>query len=56
MRAHVLGNGESWVHFKKVAESDFVVGCNKPNTDVDATVIVDLRFFLFLKLLFQLSL
>ena len=45
MRAHVLGNGESWVHFKKVAESDFVVGCNKPNTDVDATVIVDLRFF-----------
>lgn len=29
----------------KIDYSDFVIGCNKPNATVDATVIMDLRFF-----------
>jgi len=45
MRAHVIGNGFSWKFFKKIEESDFVLGCNNPNVKVDATVILDLRFF-----------
>lgn len=45
MRAHVIGNGPSWENFKKIEESDFVVGCNKPNIKVDACIIMDLRMF-----------
>lgn len=45
MRAHVIGNGPSWKNFKKIEESDFVMGCNKPNIKVDATIILDLRLF-----------
>lgn len=28
MRGHVIGNGPSWVNFKKIDSTDFVVGCN----------------------------
>ena len=26
--AHVVGNGPSWIDFKKIADTDFVIGCN----------------------------
>lgn len=45
MRAHVIGNGKSYIYFKKIEESDYVLGCNKPLLDVDATIIQDQRFF-----------
>lgn len=43
MRAHVVGNGPSWVDFKKIEESDFAVGCNISKADVDVTTISDIR-------------
>lgn len=43
MRAHVVGNGPSWVDFKKIKESDFAVGCNISKADVDVTTISDIR-------------
>jgi hypothetical protein len=26
--AHVVGNGPSWVDFKRLSDQDFVIGCN----------------------------
>ena len=43
-RAHMVGNGPSYVNFKKVDESDFVVGCNLPQVPTDLTFIHDIRF------------
>ena len=43
-RAHMVGNGPSYVDFKKVEESDFVVGCNLPQVPTDLTFIHDIRF------------
>jgi len=45
MRAHVVGNGASYIHFKRIEVTDFVLGCNYTYVDANATVIIDSRFF-----------
>lgn len=41
MKCAVLCNGPSRIHYKPSSSYDFVIGCNIPWTDVDATCIVD---------------
>ena len=45
MRAHVVGNGPSYVNFKRIQPTDFVIGCNATKVDADATIICDSRLF-----------
>lgn len=40
----MVGNGPSYVDFKKIDETDFVVGCNLPHVPSDLTFIHDIRF------------
>lgn len=44
MRAHVVGNGPSWVEFAKLDPSDFAIGCNVPKANVDVTFLADMSF------------
>jgi hypothetical protein len=41
MKCAVLCNGPSRFDYQPSTEYDYVIGCNVPWTDVDATVIVD---------------
>lgn len=43
MRAHVVGNGPSWVNFTR-KDNEFAIGCNGTMADVDVTMFTDLRF------------
>ena len=40
--AHVVGNGPSWVDFKRLSDQDFVIGCNVTKVlGADATMMSD---------------
>ena len=40
--AHVVGNGPSWVDFKRLSDQDFVIGCNVTKVlAADATMMSD---------------
>ena len=42
--AHIVGNGESWADFKKINETDFVIGCSATKCkDADITLVSDVR-------------
>lgn len=42
--AHIVGNGESWADFKKINETDFVIGCNATKCkEADVTIVSDMR-------------
>ena len=43
MRIHLVGNGPSWVNYKR-EPGEFAIGCNEPLADVDITMFTDLRF------------
>ena len=41
--AHVVGNGPSWVDFKRISDDDFVIGCNVTKvSDADVTMMSDI--------------
>ena len=41
--AHVVGNGPSWVDFKRLSDQDFVIGCNVTKVlDADVTMMSDI--------------
>ena len=42
-KAHVVGNGPSYINFQRTNEEDLVVGCNITRIDADLTTLSDLR-------------
>lgn len=49
VRAHVVGNGPSWVEFNKIDESDLAIGCNITKAKVDKTLLSDVRLLRLLE-------
>jgi len=41
---HLVGNGPSYKEFNKINDNDFVLGCNKPFVQTDASFICDHKF------------